>query len=200
MSKQKVVRMPWTSCARRAIWRASSQFETRSNLKPPCRLAEGDVSRRKCVGAGANRPGVLVQIKKPPPEKPMGALCLSKFLRRMLSFYLFHRSSDPLPQRSLYLLEPDEQKLTSKAVANRSNKLSSGILNGNSLALPIGGLPSIARLPRSLGWTPSGNWPFEWLDGSTGLMVKSVFWRDGLGCKGRAVRGSSRMHTYPCAR
>ncbi len=32
---------------------------------------------------------------------------------------------------------------------------------------------------KSLGWVPSPNRPFEWLDDSGGLMVKSIFWRDG---------------------
>ncbi len=32
---------------------------------------------------------------------------------------------------------------------------------------------------KSLGWVPSPSRPFEWLDESGGLMVKSIFWRDG---------------------
>lgn len=32
---------------------------------------------------------------------------------------------------------------------------------------------------RKLGWRPSDDEPFEWVDSSANLMVKSVYWRDG---------------------
>jgi hypothetical protein len=32
---------------------------------------------------------------------------------------------------------------------------------------------------RKLGWRPSGDEPFDWVDSSGNLMVKSIFWRDG---------------------
>ena len=32
---------------------------------------------------------------------------------------------------------------------------------------------------RTLGWHPSNDEPFEWIDSSGSLMVKSVYWRDG---------------------
>jgi hypothetical protein len=35
------------------------------------------------------------------------------------------------------------------------------------------------RFGRALGWEPSSARPFEWLDASGALMVKSIFWRDG---------------------
>ena len=36
-----------------------------------------------------------------------------------------------------------------------------------------------SNFAKSLGWFPSNAQPFEWLDGSGQLMVKSVMWRDG---------------------
>ena len=35
---------------------------------------------------------------------------------------------------------------------------------------------------RRLGWSPSDNEPFKWVDSSGNLMVKSVYWRDGWIC------------------
>jgi hypothetical protein len=36
-----------------------------------------------------------------------------------------------------------------------------------------------AKFARSLGWRPSESTPFEWVDSSGKVMVKSVYWRDG---------------------
>ncbi len=36
-----------------------------------------------------------------------------------------------------------------------------------------------ASFARRLGWRPSDDEPFEWVDSSGNLMVKSVYWRDG---------------------
>ena len=52
------------------------------------------------------------------------------------------------------------------AVRGQKNQLHTSLV-GNS------------KFAKSLSWVPSPNRPFEWLDESGGLMVKSIFWRDG---------------------